>query len=71
VYHLLKMIANGYIKVDHEATATMTADLLTKSLSRVKFSYLQVSLHQVQALPSLHQAKLQLKGSVGVSHATI
>jgi len=47
VHHLRKMVANGYIKVEHKPTATMTADLLTKSLSRVKFTTL-VKLLQVQ-----------------------
>jgi len=47
VRHLHKMIANGYVEVEHEPTATMTADLLTKSLSRVKFSILVKHL-QVQ-----------------------
>jgi len=47
VHHLCKMIANGYVKVEHKPTATMTADLLTKSLSRVKFSTLVKHL-QVQ-----------------------
>jgi len=40
VHHLCKMIANGYIKVEHKPTATITADLLTKKLSRVKFTTL-------------------------------
>jgi len=35
VHHLCKMIANFSVKVEHEPTATMTADLLTKSLSQV------------------------------------
>jgi len=38
VHHLHEMIANGYIKVEHKPTTTMTADLLTKSLSKVKFT---------------------------------
>jgi len=36
VHHLHKTTANGYFEVEHKPTATMTADLLTKSLSRVK-----------------------------------
>jgi len=47
VHHLWETIANGYIEVEHEPTATMTADLLTKSLSRVKFTTLVKHL-QVQ-----------------------
>jgi len=47
VHHLPKTIANGYIKVEHKPTATMTADLLSKSLSRVKFTTLVKRL-QVQ-----------------------
>jgi len=47
VHHLRKMIANGYVEVEHKPTATMTADLLTKSLSRVKFTTLVKHL-QVQ-----------------------
>jgi len=47
VYHLRETIANGYVKVEHEPTATMTADLLTKSLSRVKLTTLVKHL-QVQ-----------------------
>jgi len=44
VHHLCKTIANGYVKVEHKTTATMTA---AKSLSRVKFSTLVKHL-QVQ-----------------------
>jgi len=47
VHHLFKTIANGYINVEHEPTATMAEDLLTKSLSRVKFTT-QVKHLQVQ-----------------------
>jgi len=47
VHHLRKTIANGYVEVEDEPTATMTADLLTKSLSRVKFTTLVKRL-QVQ-----------------------
>jgi len=47
VHHLCKTIANGYVEVEHKPTATMTADLLTKSLSRVKFTTLVKHL-QVQ-----------------------
>jgi len=47
VHHLCKKIANGYVEVEHKPNATMTADLLTKSLSRVKFTTLVKHL-QVQ-----------------------
>jgi hypothetical protein len=47
VHHQYKTIANGYVKVEHKQTSTMTADLLTKSLSRVKFTTLLKHL-QVQ-----------------------
>jgi len=47
VHHLRKTIADGNVKVEHKPTATMAADLFTKSLSRVKFSTLIKGL-QVQ-----------------------